>query len=457
MHVKPPRSLGILLTLLAAILLRLGAARGELWLDEIWAWNAARSLSGIKDLFSLKIQDGHFSLYTLYLSLLGPSTPYFFVRAPALFFGFVSLFLFKRLSESVAPASSTLSLLLFAISYPMVLYASEARGYAPMIAFALAALLSLQHYVESRKLMHAALFWTLSIFAALSHLSAIPYLLAWSAFRGKRALPAFLPLALGASAFYILFLQNLSPGSGPLQSWLDLLVDTLSLMVGGPLTSSELPMKTLLALIAALFALSIFAARLFREVKERKVAALYLSVLLVPVAICLILSPKILVPRYFLLSIVIFQLLLGSYLAALFAAKGAARYVGAIVLSLVILGNLYSSSLLLRYGRASYSLIVDQLLSPSRGQSVLVSGDNDFRHKMMLYFNLRRREASEKIRYVENGASIGSAQWYLTHSLLPYWEGNEESIMRGVDRLKRVECYPSALLSGWGCCLYRKE
>ena len=125
----------------AASVLRLTCARGNLWLDEIWSIFLAREVQGLADiLFHQKIDNNH-PLNTWILSFMPMDAPGWLIRTPACIAGGLTagaaFFLGRRWHESLGLTWG----LLFAFSYLMVHYSSEARGYAFLILFCLFALI----------------------------------------------------------------------------------------------------------------------------------------------------------------------------------------------------------------------------------------------------------------------------------------------------------------------------
>jgi hypothetical protein len=77
--------------IVAALAVRVHAASFQLWLDEIWALEASRSVGSLADLFRAEVLDGHFSLYTVWLGAFTAATPEEVLRLPSLVGGAVQL------------------------------------------------------------------------------------------------------------------------------------------------------------------------------------------------------------------------------------------------------------------------------------------------------------------------------------------------------------------------------
>jgi hypothetical protein len=113
------------------------AAVGDLWLDEIWSIEIVRAASGPMEIFTRFHHDNNHVLNTLFLWLVGAQNTLFLYRLFAVVSGMVALLLVGYLARDWGFAEALLGVVLTGTSYPLVLYFSEARGYAPAIMFAL--------------------------------------------------------------------------------------------------------------------------------------------------------------------------------------------------------------------------------------------------------------------------------------------------------------------------------
>src|SRR5205823_152187 len=63
------------------------------------------------------------------------------------------------------------AMILVSVSYPLIVYSSEARGYAPMVFFVLMAVSAHERVLRSRTWPALIAFWTAAILGMLSHLT----------------------------------------------------------------------------------------------------------------------------------------------------------------------------------------------------------------------------------------------------------------------------------------------
>jgi hypothetical protein len=219
--------------LVAPLLILLGAAliiacsTGTLWFDEILSFQWAKSAKNPWQLLELYRHDNNHPLNSLWLMLLGEHRPPWAYRLLSIVSGIVSLILIHLLAIRLSPRFAWVPLLLAATSFPLVLYFSEARGYAPAIACLLGATVLILS--ESPRKWHIPLFWILCSLAVLSHgtsLIVLASLGSGNLLRGilekKPPLHLLSDLLLWfgipfvvASAHWILFLREMIVAGGP--------------------------------------------------------------------------------------------------------------------------------------------------------------------------------------------------------------------------------------------------
>ncbi len=136
-------------TIVIAAAARILGAINDLWLDEILAIRTACSVPSVAKIFTGLHSELNHHLYTLYLYLLPPDTNPFDCRIPSLMAGVGTVVLAGLIGRRRSRACGLIALVLFGSSYVMVLYSSEARGYALAVFFALAAFHLLDRHLET--------------------------------------------------------------------------------------------------------------------------------------------------------------------------------------------------------------------------------------------------------------------------------------------------------------------
>lgn len=144
---------------------------GTLWFDEILSLQWARSAKTPWQLLELYRHDNNHPLNSLWLMIVGEGRPPWAYRLLSIVSGILSLFLIHRISLQLSSRFAWVPLLLAATSFPLVLYASEARGYSPAIACLLGAYAVLTG--RGKAAWRIPVFWALCILSLLSHGTAL--------------------------------------------------------------------------------------------------------------------------------------------------------------------------------------------------------------------------------------------------------------------------------------------
>src|SRR5258707_11952356 len=118
---------GLLLLVAAAGLLRLAAARDDLWLDEIWSLSLAARVHRALDVFTSLHHDNNHYLVTLWMFLLGDNAAGFWYRLPSVLAGTAAVALAYFAGQKLGGNAGVFAAILTALSLPLVVYSSEAR------------------------------------------------------------------------------------------------------------------------------------------------------------------------------------------------------------------------------------------------------------------------------------------------------------------------------------------
>jgi len=140
----------VMLTLVA-LLLRLYAAADNFGLDEIFNYYLAMyQVHAVSDIFT-SINIEHQFLVTLSMYLLGDQLNWVWYRLPSVIAGTGTLALMAMVGyRRMRPVALIVTLAVAVVSYPMVVYSSEARGYAPAAFFSLAMWVLIEAYWHHR-------------------------------------------------------------------------------------------------------------------------------------------------------------------------------------------------------------------------------------------------------------------------------------------------------------------
>jgi hypothetical protein len=463
-----------MLALVAAILalaaaIRIASSRNELWLDEVWSLEMARQVASPVEIFTVAKHDNNHFLNTLWLyAVRGHDAPVV-LRAHSIVAGVLTVLVAWLVARRWGRAAGILAAVFTACSYPMLLYASEARGYALAACLGLLAFLLLERYVEGRRPASAALFCAVSILGFLSHLTFLHVyvgLAAWSIDRWRRERPGSgeigrevlachaAPL-LGLAALWWTSLRGRVVGGGtePGVGGLDGVLDAASLLVGGPLHGIARAVCAVLALALTLRGLQVVARR---EGGFRGPAVfLAVAALASPAVLTPLLSPGFLFPRYFLVSASLAILLVAAALADAWERRGATRVAAASAAVLVVLGGAEPAAGLLRYGRGQYEEPLRLVAERGAPGPLAIAGDHELRVGFVLAHYAKRTLPGREVLYrnAPAGPPAGVAG-FIAHSLDP--DPTAPAAIRGEDgrAFHRIAIYRHAPLSGVTWLLY---
>lgn len=450
--------------------LRVLASFGDFYVDEIWSFFFARQLNSPLDVFRLNHDNNHI-LNTLYLYVLG-AEPFSFGGKPtfiphrllSVITGTVSVWLVWKIALSRGLVEAFTALFLAGLSYPLIIYSSEARGYGPEMMFALASFLLAQRYTAGRGLAAAPLFWGAVVLAFLSHSSYIFIYLGlfiWSAveeIRSRAARSAFRRLAVlhavpGAflAAYYLFFLKSMVYGGGEVVEPFKVAASTASMAIG-------LPSEGLFGYFSLAAALMLSAAGLVFLRRTAPVQPVFFlsAIFLVPALIASTLKPEFLYFRYFLVCFPFFYLLAAYALAGIYRRPlwGVPLFFAAMIVFGVF--NVKATLDLISYGRGGYSEAVRYMVSESAGHEIIVGGDHDFRNKLVMDF-YSRYFTEKRIRYLDREARQDTTpDWMLAHSV-DRTRKPAEYLFDSGQRFTLKQSYGFAGVSGWSWFVYKRD
>ncbi|RMG41640.1 MAG: hypothetical protein D6719_08100 [Candidatus Dadabacteria bacterium] len=445
------------------LFLRLNAVRGDLWLDEIWSLNLAASVRNISEIiFKLRIDNNHI-LNTLWLYFAGPLHSALVYRLPSLISSLLSLWLACFVLFREEPLKRAFFAILFSCSYPLVLYTTEARGYGMLILFTLLAHISLEKLLKGTSLTALLIFWLSSLLALLSHLTFILYYLAvviWTmvVYR-ERLRPAGLmklhsvPL-LSIIWLYSVFIRYLPEGTGVLMSFPDFVLRTLSVTAGGPIPSAYNINISLVALMTALLFFILLCAGLYIDRKNNKNKLFFycLVIFILPLFVVLVLKPRVLSVRYFVLNILFSYPLLAAFFAERFSQDRAGKLVSLLLLGAFLAGSGWYHCRFYRYQRGQYLLALNYVKNKDSASQITIGSDHDFRNRTMIQYFKKHTAGLDNIKYVsDNSGNV--PVWYLKHTQDIYEpSSNVITVNNHSYTLKKM--YDFAGLSGWRWIVY---
>lgn len=445
------------------------AALGDLWFDEIWSINFARQADSVFDIFFRLQHDNNHPLNTLFLYFVEGQGSFFLCRLLSVLSGIAAIILLSRVAlREKGYAEALVCVMLFGTSFPLILYFSEARGYAPAIFFAVLAYTVLSQNLDDLRPHRVLIFWTATLLGVLSHST---FGIVWAALlvmnlagaieaagsRGKRLFniaihqaPTFIILL----SWYLLFVRRMTIGGGPVYDFFSVIAETAALLLGFPASSPS----SILALAAALAVICLGALGLKREGKGQWI--FFPCVLVIAPALLLITAqPKLLYFRYFIICFPFFYLLLSYTICRLYrAGPRPYRLLLVAAVFLYLAGQMGRIHPLLTLGRGGYSQALRHIAENSPAGEILIGSDHSFRNRMLLDFFAPLVMKGRVLRYLDPPEwREEPPDWFITHSQDLLHRPKTAYHFSGVGSYSLDSEYRFSGVSGWHWFVYRRE
>ncbi len=467
-----------LVSFAVGVALRLAGSRGDLWFDELWSLTHAQRVESPLDVLlrpELQHDNNHW-LNTLFLHWMGPEASPFAYRTPAWIASVLTLPVLCWIGWRRSPANGVLAIALAALSFLLVQYGSEARGYAGAVLFSVLCFAILDGDRDDdagrRARWRVPAFWAAALLGVASHLTFLygyVALLAWHPLRlrhqivrrgtlrsaGLRfALYHVLPVGVVA-VLYFTTLRHMVIGGGPKFSTGQVVLETLGWIFGFP---SGSPSGSPWAYLPASCAGLVVAAELVFRLRERDDTALFFPVVLVlaPALFLTVREPEILYTRYFLVCVPFFLLLLASLLARGWRAGGWLRLGAGSVLLLTLAANALQVIGLLSTGRGQYSEAVRYLAenTPEGPIEIGVEGDHNIR---LLSHHAAALDLRREFVFRDPGSPAPAPpRWILGESMDPFFDPPLELLGPFGSRYHLAREFLFAGLSGLRWFVYRQ-
>jgi hypothetical protein len=391
-------SLAIVTIAAIGLILRLLGARGDLWLDEIWSFVLLEPLTSIDQIFWRINHDNNHFLNSIYLYLIGADTSPLVQRGLSILLG-VGTIIAAGVAAAVRGRWTMIATsLLFAVSYPMVHYGSEARGYAGLVLFTLLSIVLLERRLDDRG--SGIAFAAVILLGFLSHLTmaeTVAILVTWTAWLiwrrtgslgkanaevGPIFTPAFLAVLPLAACMFVgsqVFGFNVG-GASPfsLPAFAQGYGGMIRYLFGLPSWIHDW------ACIAAASGLVLISAKIWRD---RRTSLYVIGIVGLPLLMGLAHLPNLEFPRYFIVSATLLLLWAGEMLGRGFGAGGVGRLLAVASLAAILCGSMASLLQFYEYRRGSYAAMVEQMTA--NGAATYAS-NQDFRTAMIVDYFAQR-------------------------------------------------------------------
>jgi hypothetical protein len=343
---------------------------GELWLDEQWSCLQVSSISSPLEILTHLLHDNNHPFNSLWIYLVGPFSSPETIRFPSLLYGVTTLFLIARYAPRFFGARvAGVWLLTCLLSYNLILYNSEARGYSMLVLCATwCVILALRAVRDEGNKPSPLLFALVATFGCLAHAAfamVLAPLMIWCcAVKATKTSRlgldswnrwAFIPVCLVGSMLALSFYTSLEIGGAPRLPILQVLLTTLSVTVGGEELSAYNAALSAGISLLALGVLICLVVEVFTWIREDKTTGLLIALLLVtPLIAVTASSPHFILPRYFLFQTVISLLVLSRFAVRLASKSTLGLAISLVLVSGYIAGNARLTWQLLTWGRSTF-------------------------------------------------------------------------------------------------------
>jgi hypothetical protein len=451
--------------LVVAAVLRVAGGRNDLWLDEIWSILVARDVRSPLDVFTrLHHEINHYG-NTLWIWLAGERGNWFGYRVPSLVAGIASVVLAGAIARRRGAPAVIATTAVTSLSYVLVLYSSEVRGYAALVFFSFLYLLLLDVYLRRGDARLGAALAACAILGLVSHLgfaavllAAIPAVACGFATRGvarRLALCFALPM-LCLAALYWFDVRRIVEGGGGVAtgSFIADYGTALAWMLGAPAH----PAAQLTACVAAVVLLDAGLRRVARS--DRAMALFFAGTIVVfPLALAVARGSPILYTRHFLVPIAFGTLLLGFEIAALWERGRGGRWLAGAALAAFALANAAHLRELVVFGRGENASALRHLVDRApAGTPITVGADDDFRIVHVVNFLRAGVYGGDRIEFQPQARWQGAGPAWLIANRdsyeppVPRAEQIQDAEGR---RFDFVQAFPAAPLAGLHWFLYR--
>jgi hypothetical protein len=422
---------------LFGLLLRVAATGGELWLDEVWSLIKVSTLSNPVEIFTTVKHDNNHLLNSLWMWVSGPARSPRIYRAPSLLFSALLLALLLRRSVKEEPRVSAIWLTFVSFSYPIILYGTEARGYALTVFCAVLAFLSMLRITTVPSDWRAIIAFAIAgIVGSLSHAIYALFLapaVVWLIWQLRSSIlkpharailwGGIAPPLLVACGLTVTFYRDMEIGGAPLLPYLEVAASTISVSFGGETLSSVDPAVTGWNLFLGFAVIIMCGSELIAWLRSGSPLALLVALIVVtPWIAVTILQPHFILARYFIIQVVFAYLLAARFLDRLIRQGRFGAVVASLLLGAFIVGNTSHTLTLARSGRSHFVAIFDALATQDAQGVVTVGGDQDFQNGIRLAYASMVVPSTSRLSYVANYRTTRPPPRYIIRETLESYE-----------------------------------
>jgi hypothetical protein len=342
----------ILLIIIAFILRAIPAISTDFQIDEIFSLRLVSSLSSPVDIFSASMNiDNNHLLNSLFMYLAGNCAPWVY-RIPSLLAGtFAVLVTYLTGVRQSGKMAGLIASCMVTISYPMIFYSAEARGYSTAMFLGVLSYYLLQNLQITFSIFNCFMFWLICTTGILSHYSFVIILFGYivseiviCAVEGfnysietlKNKVYIYLPVFAVFTCIYIFKIKNMVVLGGPVYNKL--------LVVGWFFSESlNLPMsleKYWILICSSTIAIAISVYGIFGFFRDKNIkdcVQLSAIIFVSPTLMLIVAKPQFIYSRYFFLIMPFILLTYGKAISMLLNKSGWIYKTAILILCLYIL------------------------------------------------------------------------------------------------------------------------
>ena len=466
------RKEGLILILAFIIggILRLLSAWDNLWFDEIWSVNLARSMHSFWDVFKTHHDNNHI-LNTIHLYYFGFGSWWPIYRLLSIITGTLAVTVIGYIGFKRSFLNGLIASFLAVFSFPLIAYSSEARGYAPAMLFALTAYAAFQNYNKKRSPVTLYAFWISSILGILSHLTFL-YIFAGfflsSIFRTKESLNKninpfkeltfwYAVPACFMALLYLFFVKGMVIGGGEAiaPGW-----ERLSILLSPAIGLN--PWLTISGILTLTIFIAVLAWIFTAERASSPDWIFYAFTLGAIPALAAIAPVDFFSSRYLALLLPFLCLILALILTKIANLPRFGIILCIILISLFTFGNVVRINGQVSIGRGHYMDAVNYIMYNSPTPKVSITTDHKFRNSTVIDFYKQFIPMSKDIDYIPFNDILSkkadAPEWFVTHHRFEPGFTPLIFLSLGDKKYKLVKISPSAnILSGWSWFIYKKQ
>jgi hypothetical protein len=462
--------------LAVAVLLRAAGLSTEVWMDEILSVRLVEALRSPLGVFTDIHSDNNHYLNSLWLWVVGSPAPGWMMRLPTLVLGAALVVLAYRVTRSRGRTEATVTAALFAVSYPLIHYSSEARGYGYLVFFTLVAYGAFRRWTSDGSVRGGAIYAVGSALAFLAHLgfaTVFAALVLWSVLEvrnsrqtrvrvawshaGVHLLPAVTLLVL-----YFIDIRYMSAAGGFAR------LDPLESLAGaaGLVTGVAPGAVGLLVTVCAWVAIT-FGARSWYHVSRNETVFLVAAIAFSLASGAL---PGYGYPRYYLTAL-LFSLLFLGHATALAIGSERWKVLGISLLVMVGAVNLTQTLRFVSVGRGMYREATQDMAAEATPAPVTVAGSHDLGSVLALGYYAPSSDGEGVLKYYCHGTTTYGClrarpsssrgedppRFYILASLDNRFSPPDIMSVPDLDDYEFVRSYPKYGLSGVYWVLYERS